>query len=64
MSKLYHKYEVVEAETGDKLHNPASCFVLVPRKDRHAKVALAAYAESVKQDDPELAKDMRTLYFD
>lgn len=33
-------------------------FVLKPSHDQHARVALAAYAESVRPSDPRLAQDL------
>ena len=33
-------------------------FVLKPDTDQHARVALAAYAESVRPSDPRLAEDL------
>jgi hypothetical protein len=34
------------------------CFVLKPSKDYHARVAMAAYAESVRHWNPQLAEDL------
>ena len=34
------------------------CFVLKPFLDPHAKVAFRAYAESVKDENPQLADDI------
>lgn len=56
MSKLYDKYEIkkVDGET-----NPnAQYFVLRIDTDRHARVALAAYAESIKGEDPEFSAEL------
>lgn len=36
----------------------AFTFVLKPDSDRHARVAIAAYAWSVRDDDPALAQDL------
>jgi len=36
-------------------------FVLKPDTDHHALVALAAYAASVKYDDPELSRDLMQI---
>lgn len=51
---LYPKYRVekIGGET------PGWCFVLAPETDRHAKVALAAYAASCAADYPYLARDL------
>lgn len=35
-------------------------FVLIPEKDPHARVALAAYIESIRPHRPELAFDLET----
>lgn len=53
---LYVKYEVRKKEDGSTVDN---CFVLRPDKDKHAIVALNAYARSVKADNPALARDIR-----
>jgi hypothetical protein len=36
-------------------------FVLKPDSDYHARVAIAAYAESVERDKPALAQDLRDV---
>ena len=36
-------------------------FVLKPDTDQHARVALAAYAESVRPSDPRLASDLEVV---
>ncbi len=36
-------------------------FVLKPDSDQHARVALAAYAESVRPSDPSLASDLEMV---
>ena len=36
-------------------------FVLKPDSDHHARVAIAAYAESVSLENPGLAKDLRDV---
>ncbi len=36
-------------------------FVLKPDSDQHARVALAAYAESVRPTDPTLASDLEMV---
>lgn len=40
------------------------CFVLKPIKDKHARIAMAAYAESVKEEKPQLAKDLYEILGD
>ena len=39
-------------------------FVLKPRTDPHARVALAAYAESVRYDKPILSSELRQIISD
>lgn len=39
-------------------------FVLKPDTDPHAEVALAAYAMSVKEDKPQLARDLWSVILD
>lgn len=34
-------------------------FLLKPKRDHHARVALAAYIESVKEENPKLAEDLK-----
>jgi hypothetical protein len=61
---LYSKYEVYKIEpwgTGIRLTDPGPVFVLAYPKDPHARVALAAYAESCQADYPYLAEDLRDL---
>ncbi len=36
-------------------------FVLKPNTDRHARVAMAAYAESIRSDNPGLSIDLKLL---
>jgi hypothetical protein len=36
-------------------------FVLKPDSDRHARIAIAAYAESVDLEKPQLAEDLREI---
>ena len=40
------KFRTFRRATGDEL-DPATTFTLLPNKDRHAVVALRAYAESI-----------------
>lgn len=39
-------------------------FVLKPSTDQHARVALAAYAESVRPENPELYRDLCNILDD
>ena len=36
-------------------------FVLKPDSDRHARIALAAYSESCREEFPNLSKDLRAI---
>ena len=60
MSKrgLYPKYRV-EKRDGTPTDLEAEYFVLRVDADRHARVALAAYAESVRAENPRLSCDLR-----
>lgn len=39
-------------------------FVLKPISDKHARIALAAYAESVKEEKPQLSRDIYEVLSD
>lgn len=52
---LYDKYRVQKGPHGDDVPD---CFVLQPTKDHHARVAILAYARSVKAENPKLAADL------
>ena len=47
---------------GSKIDPDAKYFVLRVDTDKHAKKALLAYAESVREDNPTLAKDIILEY--
>lgn len=55
---LYGKYAITRAD-GIPIPPWAQHFVLRYDTDRHARVALAAYAESVSADNPQLASQLR-----
>ncbi len=40
------------------------CFVLKPGSDRHARVAMAAYAQSVMEDKPLLGEELMQIVAD
>jgi len=40
------------------------CFVLKPGSDRHARVGVAAYAQSVMEDDPMLGEELMQIITD
>lgn len=56
---LYRKFKV---ERVDGSHESCDYFVLDVDHDPHAKVALRAYAESVKHTHPILADEMKICY--
>lgn len=58
MSGLYGKFRV---QKHGAMGDVTSCFVLRYDRDRHARVALAAYAESVRAENPELSNDLRAV---
>lgn len=58
-SGLYNKFDVFSKRTGEKVE--AFTFTLVPDRDPHAEVALAAYADSVRVINPTLASDINDL---
>lgn len=53
MKGLYSKYTVIENETGEEV---GGCFVLRPKKDKAARVALKAYAQAT--DNIQLSEDI------
>ena len=57
MKGLYVKYEVEKVD-GTPIDDNAQYFVLSPDTDRHARIALAAYAESVRMEDPQLSGEL------
>ena len=63
MSKrgLYGKYIISKAD-GSEVDPKAKYFVLRADTDKHARKALLAYAESVREDNPTLAKDIVLEY--
>ncbi|MDO3096815.1 hypothetical protein [Mycobacteroides abscessus] len=52
---MYMKYRVERMDGKDL----GPWFILEYKKDRHARAALAAYADSCAEDNPELAQDLR-----
>jgi hypothetical protein len=55
--KFFEKYDVRRKDTGEKVEGPL--FTLAFARDPHARVALAAYADSVESELPQLATDLR-----
>ncbi len=51
----WRRYEIFE--DGERLNG--YYFILEPFKDFHAKVALLIYADSVEEENPKLADDIR-----
>lgn len=59
MRGFYDKFQVVRRSTGEEVTE--ATFTLIPENDKHACVALDAYANSVEDSNPELAQDLRDL---
>jgi hypothetical protein len=57
MAGLYAKYKVTKVSTGEDIRD---CFVLRPDRDEHARAALRAYAESIREENEELAMHLAT----
>ena len=57
---LYSKYYISKAN-GNPIEDGAEYFVLRADSDMHARKALKAYADSVKEDNPSLAFDINVL---
>jgi len=55
---LKEKY-IIKKSNGKALDFDADYFVLRIDKDPHARVALQAYAESIKEDNPEFYTDLK-----
>ena len=53
-----HKY-IVKLRSGRRKDRNAKYFVLRFDRDPHARVAMAAYADSVESVNPEFAEDIR-----
>lgn len=61
---VYRKYDVRRVDDPKGKHDACWYFVLDPKHDRHARVALAAYAEAVRLDYPQLSDDLRAVVRD
>jgi hypothetical protein len=57
MATLYNKY-VIQKYGGEPVDPEAQYFVLRIDTDHHARVALAAYADSVREEDPAFAAEL------
>lgn len=60
MSNLYNKYRITKQD-GSPTDPNAVYFVLRLDTDRHARIALRAYARSVRPEDGDLASDLDRL---
>jgi hypothetical protein len=58
MAGLEHRYDVKRLNDPDGKHTHCRYFVLDPAHDEHAVEAILAYAEAVRQENPELAQDI------
>lgn len=54
--RLYAKYHITKTSDGSDVEG---AFVLRPDRDRHARVALAAYAVSIQDDNPEFSQELK-----
>lgn len=61
MSHLYPKYWVQRTADPDNRHTDCSFFVLDLTHDRAARYAAMAYATSILETDPTLARELRAL---
>lgn len=52
---LYPKYTIIKNSTGKEVED---AFVLKPGTDKHARAALRAYANSIRRENPDLARDL------
>ena len=60
---LNRKYDVARLNDPEGKHDECPYFVLDIRHDRHARVALRAYAKSCQQEFPTLAHDLGLLAY-
>lgn len=59
--EFHHKYKTLRRDTGEEL-DPDTTFTLVPERDPHAVKAIAAYADSVEHELPQLAQELRERF--
>lgn len=57
---LYGKYKIEKAD-GSAVDPRAVYFTLRIDTDRHARAAIRAYIESCREEQPELARDLRRV---
>ena len=57
----YPKYLVIRRSNCEVV-DPTTCFTLIPDHDKHAMVALKAYADSCAEDMPGLAAALRAHF--
>ena len=57
MKGIYSKYIIGKAD-GSRVDPDADYFVLRIDKDKHARKALKAYADSIKEENPRLSEDI------
>lgn len=55
----YQKKFIVQKASGNPIDADADYFVLRLDKDPHARVALAAYAESIKEENQTFAQEIK-----
>jgi uncharacterized protein YegL len=57
---LYPKYKIVKTD-GTPVDPKAQYFTVRIDTDRHARVAVRAYIESCREENPELARDLEKV---
>lgn len=60
---VFGKYRIEKAD-GSEVDPAAQYFVLRLDKDHHARVAIAAYGQSVEIENPVLASEIRAWLYD
>ncbi len=58
MAGLEDRYSVKKINDPTRKHDECRYFVLDPKHDPHALTALRAYAASVRDENPSLARDL------
>ena len=58
---IIHKFDVKKVYDPEGKHDNCFFFVLDPKHDKHARIALAAYAVDCAPEFPKLAEDLRSI---
>jgi hypothetical protein len=59
-SGLWQKYNVIDRFSGDMVNEPT--FTIKVNSDPHAEAALLAYARSVQNENPQLAREIMDYF--